>query len=199
MNIWGSKVSSVIKELGSGLIDLDFDVQGKLLIFIYKVFLRFLINIKVKYLLLLKHSNISIRVFFTFFKWGSPIDRFKFFDSLMRNALESLSELNLVRILILLDLFRTFADMISGLLPDVTVPGIVHDLDSSGLRLVDIELIDILVWGRLNRDFEAELRVLLRKVVELPEYRVHRQRQLLWFLLQIALLSNSHIKVLLQR
>ncbi len=63
----------------------------------------------------------------------------------MRNALESLSELNLVRILILLDLFRTFAYMISGLLPDVTVPGIVHDLGSSGLRLVDIELIDILV------------------------------------------------------
>ncbi len=61
-------MSSVIKELGSRLIDLDFDVQGKLLIFIYKVFLRFLINIKVKYLLLLKHSNISIRVFFTFFK-----------------------------------------------------------------------------------------------------------------------------------
>lgn len=93
---------------------------------------------------------------------------------MMSDPLESLSNLDLVSILVLFDLLGVLANMISGLLPDVTVSGIVHNLGSSGLGLVNVELVNIFIRGRLNGDLKSKLRVLLRKVVELSEYRVHR-------------------------
>ena len=93
---------------------------------------------------------------------------------MMRDPLESLSNLDLVSILVLFELLGVIANMICGLLPDVTVSWIVHNLGSSGLGLVNVELVNIFIRGRLNGDLESKLRVLLRKVVELSEYRVHR-------------------------